>query len=286
MKADLLDIEGKKIKSLELPIQFEEEIRPDLIKKAVLAIQSHKRQIYGALPKAGQRASAVLSRRRRKFRTSYGHGISRVPRKALWHRGRQFGWVGAFAPGMVGGRRAHPPKSTKIFDQRINIKERRKAIRSALSATVIKELVAEHGHIFKDLPIIIDSKFENLSKTKEVEDILRKIGLNEEIERISLRRVRAGKGKIRGRKYDTKKGPLIVVSNKCNLIKSAKNIQGIDICLVNDLNTELLAPGAKPGRLTLFTDKAIERLDKEKLFLNEKPKTEKKTIKKQIKKSE
>lgn len=279
MKAEILDIEGKKLKSLELPIQFEEEIRPDLIKRAVLAIRSHKRQVYGSLPKAGQRSSAVLSRRRHKFRTSYGHGISRVPRKALWHRGRQFGWVGAFAPGMVGGRRAHPPKSTKIFDQKINTKERRKAIRSALSATIIKELVAKRGHIFKDVPIIIDSKFETLSKTKEVENTLGKIGLKEELERVSVRKIKAGRGKTSGNKYRTKKGPLIVVSSNCQLVKSANNLQGIDICIVNDLNTELLAPGANPGRLTIFTDKALEKLDKEKLFLNEKPKIEKKTKK-------
>lgn len=277
MKAEILDIEGKKLKSLELPIQFEEEIRPDIIKRAVLAIQSHKRHIYGSLPKAGQRSSAVLSRRRHNIRSSYGYGISRVPRKALWHRGRQFGWVGAFAPGTIGGRRAHPPKSTKIFDQKINTKERRKAIRSALSATVIKELVAKRGHIFKDIPIIIDSKFETLSKTKEVEDTLGKIGLKEELERTSVRKIKAGKGKTRGNKYSTKKGPLIVVSSNCHLIKSAKNLPGIDICIVDDLNTELLAPGANPGRLTIFTDKALEKLNKEKLFLNEKPKTKKKS---------
>jgi len=268
MKADLYDLDGNKVKSITLPSQFEEEFRPDLIKRAVLAIQSHKRQPYGALSKAGQRSSALVSRRRRDYRTAYGHGISRVPRKVMWHRGRQFGWVGAFAPGTVGGRRAHPPKAQKNFSQKINIKERRKAIRSALAATALKEIVEKRGHIFKEIPIIIDSKIENISKTKDFENILIKLGLEKELQRIQVRKIRAGKGKARNRKYKTKKGPLIVVSEFCKLLKSAQNIPGIEVVQVNKLNTELLAPGAMPGRLTIYTDKAIEKLEKENLFVN------------------
>ncbi|MFH0936313.1 MAG: 50S ribosomal protein L4 [Candidatus Woesearchaeota archaeon] len=268
MKANLYDISGNKIKSIELPNQFNEEFRPDLIKRAVLAIQSHKRQPYGALSKAGQRSSALVSRRRRDYRTAYGHGISRTPRKVVWRRGRQFGWVGAFAPNTVGGRRAHPPKSQKDFSQKINIKERRKAIRSALAATCIKEIVEKRGHSFKDVPIIIDSKIENISKTKDIENILIKLGLEKELQRTQFRKIRAGKGKARNRKYKTKKGPLIVVSQQCQLLKSAQNIPGIDIIPVNELNAELLAPGTMPGRLTIYTDKAIEKLEKENLFIN------------------
>ncbi|MBU4501784.1 MAG: 50S ribosomal protein L4, partial [Nanoarchaeota archaeon] len=93
-----------------------------------------------------------------------------------------------------------------------------------------------------------------------------KIGLDKELERSSVRKIRAGKGKTRGRKYKTRKGPLIVVSDKCELQKSAKNIPGVDITTIRSINAELLAPGCVPGRLTIFTDKAIERLDKEKLF--------------------
>ncbi|MCX6711818.1 MAG: 50S ribosomal protein L4 [Candidatus Woesearchaeota archaeon] len=266
MKANLYDLTGNKIKSINLPSQFDEEFRPDLIKRAVLAIQSHKRQPYGALPKAGQRASALVSRRRRDYRTAYGHGISRTPRKVVWHRGRQFGWVGAFAPNTVGGRRAHPPKAQKDFSHKINDKERRKAIRSALAATCIKEIVEKRGHTFKEVPIIIDSKIENISKTKDFENVLIKLGLEKELQRIQIRKIRPGKGKARNRKYKTKKGPLIIVSEFCKLSKSAQNIPGIDIIPINRLNAELLAPGAMPGRLAIYTDKAIEKLEKENLF--------------------
>lgn len=266
MKADVLNIQGEKVRSVELPEQFGEEIRPDIIKRAVIAVKANKRQPSGANLRAGMRHSTKLSRRRRKYKTSYGHGISRVPRKIMSRRGRNFFWVGALAPNTVGGRRSHPPKAEKIWSQKVNTKERRLAIRSALAATCLKEFVEKNGHLFKQVPIIIVSDFENIKKTKEVKNILISLGLDRELERSSVKKIRPGKGRMRGRKYKTRKGPLIVVSKICSLQQSAKNIPGIDVALVESLNAELLAPGYEPGRLTIFTDKAIERLDKEKLF--------------------
>src|SRR3989344_3623109 len=169
MKADVYDLTGAKGKSINLPSQFKEEVRMDLIRKVVLAIQANSRQPYGARPDAGQRQSGEVSRRRRKYRTSYGHGIARVPRKVMWKRGRQLGWVGGVAPGTVGGRRAHHPQLTKIWGHKINVKERRKAIRSAIAATLNAEMVKLRGHQFKNLINVIDSKIENLNKTKGVE---------------------------------------------------------------------------------------------------------------------
>ncbi len=267
MKGEVFSIEGKKAGSVELPIQCLEEYRPDMIHRAFLAYQSHNRQPYGAYTKAGQRQSAKLSRRRRDYKTSYGHGISRVPRKSLWHRGRQFGWVGAFAPGMVGGRRAHPPKAHKIFAQKINKKERRKALRSALAATFNEQLVRQRGHRIEFLPAIVESKMETLQKTKDVEAMLHNLKLHRELDRISVVKIRAGKGKMRNRKYKVKKGPLLVVSKPCPLQKAARNMLGVDIAIVSDLNVNLLAPGGHPGRLTLFSEEAIKRLAAEQLFL-------------------
>lgn len=269
MKANYFKLDGVKLKQLELPEQFNEELRLDLIQKAVLVIHSHKRQPFGSKLDAGQRYSAKLSRRRRQYRGSYGHGISRSPRKVIWRRGTQFGWIGAFAPNTRGGRRAHPPKPQKIWALKMNIKERRKAIRSALSAVVNKELVLARGHKFKELPTIVESKIETLKKTAEIRKVMEKLGLKQEFERISKRKVRAGKGKMRGRKYKIKKGPLLVVSKDCPLMNAAKNLQGCNVCKVQDLNVDLLAPGSLPGRLTIFSEDAISRLEKEKLFTND-----------------
>jgi large subunit ribosomal protein L4e len=57
-------------------------------------------------------------------------------------------------------------------------------------------------------------------------------------------------------------GPLIVVAEDKGLAEAASNIPGVDVVAVNDLNAETLAPGALPGRLTLWTSGAIERLGK------------------------
>ena len=267
MKLDILDTARNKTGQIELPWQFAEDFRPDLIQRAVLAVQSHKRQKYAASEEAGKRASAKLSRRRRDYRGSYGYGISRVPRKILTRRGTRMNWVGAFAPGTVGGRRAHPPKAEKIWWKKINEKERAKAIRSAIAATIIKELVADRGHLMpRSYPFVLDDGFELIGKTKDFVESLRKLGFENELARVREKKVRAGKGKSRGRKYKKRKGPLIVVSKKDKLSNAASNIPGIDIVEVKSLNTELLAPGAQPGRLTLWTKSAIDIMKKENLF--------------------
>src|SRR3989338_1419372 len=183
MKADILNLEGKKTGSVELPEQFNEEYRPDLIKRAVLAMQSHGRQPYGAAPEAGMRHSTYVRRRRRKYRGSYGQGISRSPRKVMSKSGRHLNWVGALAPFTVGGRRAHPPKADKELAIKINVKERKKAIRSAIAATTSLELVKKRGHFTEMAPIIVESSFESLKKAKEVAAIFRKFGLEKEMER-------------------------------------------------------------------------------------------------------
>lgn len=269
MELRIYDITKKEIGKKELPKQFNEEIRPDLIKRAVLAARSNKRQRYGAKKEAGKRASVKISKRRRKYRGSYGFGISRVPRKILSRRGTRMNWQGAFAPGTVGGRRAHPSKAEKIWTQKINKKERKKAIRSAISSTVSAKLVKKRGHRIPDnYPFIIESKIESVSKTKEIKDILNKLGLDKELKRVCKRKIRSGKGKARGRKYVRKKGPLIVVSKECRLVNALENILGVDVAEVKNLNVELLAPGTIPGRLAVWTDKSIEILEKEKLFLN------------------
>ena len=268
MKLTILDLEKNRKGEKELPRQFSEEYRPDLIKRAVHALQSSARQPYGADPRAGMRHSSKLSKRRRKYRGCYGFGISRVNRKIHSRRGTRMYWVGAFSPQTVGGRRAHAPKAEKKWEQKINKNENRKAIRSAMTATLNKEIVIGRGHnIPADYPFILDSSVEKLNKTKEIKKVLLNFGFKDELLRSLIKKVRAGLGKIRGRKYKRKKGILIVASEECPLLKSAKNIAGVNAVSVKSLNAELLAPGAMPGRVTLWTDKAVDVISKEKLFV-------------------
>ncbi len=264
MKLKILDKNGKEKGNITLAGYFNEPLRQDLIQRAVLSLQSKRRQPYGSDPEAGKRHSTLIYKRRRKYRGCYGHGISRVPRKILSRRGTRMFWVGAFAPGTVGGRRAHPPKAEKIWEQKINKKENKKAFLSALAATLNKKLAEQRSHIVPEkYPFIITDDFEKVSKTKEIKSSLISLGFEKELERTKERKIRAGKGKRRGRKYKKNKSLLIVVSGKDSLLKKyGKNIPGVDIADALSLNTEDLAPGANPGRVTLYTESSIDVLDK------------------------
>lgn len=256
MKADVLDLSGKKVKTIELPEQFEEAYRPNLIQRAIRVIFRNNIQGYGAKVGAGMRQSAKISRRRRNYKGSYGHGISRVPRKSLWSRGTQFGWVGAISPGTVGGRNAHPPKAEKDWTIKINKKERKKAIRSAIGASA------------KDM-VVFESKVESLNKTKEINDLISKLGLDNEIDRLKEKKIRSGKGKSRGRKYKVRLGPLFVVSKKCKLQQSANNMPGFEVTEVKGINAAILTRGNEP-RKVIWSEDAINVLGKEKLFMEKK----------------
>ena len=48
---------------------------------------------------------------------------------------------------------------------------------------------------------------------------------------------------------------------------AAKNISGIEVVEVKNLNAEVLAPGTKMGRATLWSEDAIDALRKGGLFL-------------------
>ena len=239
-----------------------------LKKPIAVALENLFPESYGAHPDAGQRQKGKLSRRRRDYKGSYGIGISRVPRKILSHAGTRFNWAGAVAPGTVGGRRAHPPKAERVWKKKLNIKERRKAIRSALAATIDKRYVEARNHaIPKEYPFIVSASLEDIGRTKDAKQALSALGFTDELARAEVKKVRAGKGKSRGRKYAKRVGPLLVVSGSCKLQKGAQNIPGIRIVEVKKLNASLLAPGCDPGRATIFTDAALDVMTKEKLFM-------------------
>ncbi len=271
MKLPILDEKKAKTGELALPAQFREPVRDDLIRRAVHALQAAARQPYGADPDAGKRSSAKLSRRRRNYRGSYGQGISRVPRKVLNRRGTRMYYVGAFAPGTVGGRRAHPPKAGKEWAQKVNKKENRKAIRSALAAVMDASLVTKRGHKLPDhYPFLIDDSFERLTRTKHVEQALVALGFADELARALPTTLRAGKAKMRGRKTRRATSLLLVTGDAdASLLRAAQNVAGVDAVPVGSLNAELLAPGTHPGRATLFTRNAVAMMAERRLFLEQ-----------------
>ncbi len=84
--------------------------------------------------------------------------------------------------------------------------------------------------------------------------------MKKEIERTKNKKIRAGKGKTRGRKYKKKKSVLFVISENKGIVNAVGNLAGVDVCLEKNLNAELLAPGTHAGRLTIFTESSIKKL--------------------------
>ena len=249
--AKIFNLEGKPVGKVDLPTVFATPLRPDVIKRAVLAIQSTRFQPQGRDPMAGKRTTAESR--------GTGSGISRIPR-TKGPSGRA-----AFSPGTVKGRAGHPPTSEKKIVKRIPKKEKRLALFSAIAATASRETVAKRGHAIEDIleiPLVVTDDFESLKRTKEVEETLIHLGILSEIYRVrESRNTRAGRGKSRGRKMKQATGPLLVVAENRGIVEAAENIPGVDVVIVKNLNAELLAPGTHLGRLTVWTNSAIGKLN-------------------------
>ncbi len=261
MKANILDINGKEKKSISLAKAFSSEIRKDIVAKALEAKKT--KQPYAPSPVAGKQhaAKGKVVHRRHVWRSGYGRGMSRVPRKIFSRRGTQFNWEAAEVPQAKGGMRAHPPKILGMINtKKINKKELKAALVSALSATANSKTVSGRyetlkGKKIEKLPFIVESKFVSL-KAKEIVSSLKKI-LGKELFKIALRKksVRTGKGKMRGRKYKHNAGVLLVVGQneklKTKLLETASS---------SNLSIADLAKGGL-GRLTIYTENAIEQLN-------------------------
>lgn len=247
MQATVRDLNGDDAGTLDLPDVFTEPVREDLVKRAVLAAQANRTQEYGADEYAGLRTSAESH--------GSGRGMAHVPRT----EGR-----GARVPQTVGGRKAHPPKAEKDHGLDVNDKERKAAVRSAVAATTDSDLVADRGHDFDDdveLPLVVSDDFEDLVKTKEVVEFLEAVGVHADVERADDgRNVRAGQGKLRGRKYQEPTSLLVVTSSETGPSKAARNLAGVDVATGREVNAEDLAPGTEPGRLTVWTESAVEEV--------------------------
>ncbi len=249
-KVNLYSLDGESKRKITLPKVFFEELRIDLIRSAVTASQANRRQPYGPNPGSGMRHAVST--------WGKGRGVSRVQRLSQ-------GRTAAESPNVVGGRRAHPPKVEKDWSKKINRKERRKARNSALSSTKDSALVVQRGHKFDDsftLPIVVENSIEKIKSVSEAVKTLEKLGVKEDLERAkSGIHIRAGKGKMRGRKYRKPKSLLLVVKNNEKASRGFGNLPGVDVTTPERLSTELLAPGGLPGRLTVFSEGALKRLE-------------------------
>ncbi len=250
-------------REIELPRQFEEEYRPDLIKRAFESYASQKYQPKGSYKYAGLQNVAEYYGRRHAWRATINTGQSRVPREKI-AKGRS-GRV-LRIPSAVKGRRAHPPKTEKIITLKINKKELFKAMRSAISATVNEKIVRIRGHQFDKIPLIAPQKIEEISKTKDLKKYLSQFKVEEDLVKSENRKKRSGVSLLRRGGYKTRKTILLVVGGDCPLMKAGRNIPGAAVKRVESLDINDVAPGGVAGRLTIWSENAVKKMKELKLF--------------------
>ncbi len=254
-KTNIYGLDGEKKGLIDKPRIFTFKPRSDIIRKAFTISQRRKKQIQGRDKRAGLRNTAEG--------WGTGHGLSRAPRLkgSGYSTARNVGRV----PFAKGGRRGHPIKSEKKITRKINKKTYELSIISAISASGDISWVKRKGyhiHNIPEIPLVIDDKIQTIKKTGQIYAILGDLGLNEELEKIKKsKKIRAGKGKRRGRKYKKKKGVLIVIKDDFGIVKASKNIPGTEVANVENLSIDELAPGGVGGRLIIWTQSAFNELD-------------------------
>jgi large subunit ribosomal protein L4e len=246
-EVDVISIDGTKKGAVALPSAFNESVRPELILRAVNAENSLKMQPQGHYPLAGMDTTAKYYGAMNSYRTGRHMGIAIRPRQKL-----ASGIQGAVRriPSSVKGKRAHPHVIEKIMIEGMNKKEYRKAVSSAVAATVQKET---------GKPIVVANDIESVSKTKQMIKLITAFGLASKISGIKKNKRKGLRRSSTSRRYT--KALLLVVSKEAIAIKAARNIKGVDACAVDALSANSLAPGGRPGRAVIWSEGAIGRLD-------------------------
>ena len=247
--------------TVQLPPVFSTPFRPDLIHKAYVHLESHSYQPQGRYPMAGMNVVADTND------PPTGRGIARIAR-AEGGGGRRRG-EGAEVASTRGGRQAHPPKSEKRIYKKLNKKENRLALCSAIAATASADLIASRGHRISEyvqvhgdtFPIIADDGISKCTTTQHVTKLLDSLGLSEDVSRLINRKARSGLPSLRGRSKKTGKSILFVTHAKNEpLHRAVGSLPGVDAKCADNLSVLDLAPGGKSARLVVFTQTAMAQL--------------------------
>ena len=241
--------------SVALPAVFTAPIRTDVVHQVHTAISLNKRQPYCVNKYAGKTPSA----------SSWGTGraVSRIPRVqgGGTHRSGQ----GAFGNMCRGGRMFAPTKTWRKWHRKVNLTQKRYAVASAVAASGVPALVMARGHRIGETPegpLVVSSAVESISKTSAAVAMLKKIGAYEDCEKVlGSKTMRAGKGKMRNRRFTQRRGPLVIYGNDGGLTRALRNLPGVETADVSSLNLLQLAPGGHVGRFCVWTESAFAKLD-------------------------
>ena len=193
-----------------------------------------------------------------------GRAVSRIPR--VGGSGTSRNGQGAFGNMCRKGRMFAPIRIWRRWHRRNNLKQKRYAVATALAASAILPLVQARGHRVSNVPefpLVVSDAVEKIERTKEAVRFLKDVGAWADVQKvIDTVKVRAGKGKLRNRRYRSRRGPLVVYSGaNVPLIKALRNIPGVEVAHVSRLNLLQLAPGGHVGRFLIWTESAFKELN-------------------------
>lgn len=241
---------------IALPHVFSAPLRHDIVTFVHDNLSCNTRQAHGINFFAGMKTSSL----------SWGTGraVARVPRM----RGSGTNRSGQGANGNMcrAGRMAHPLRVWRRWHRKVNLKQRRHALAAAIAATAVAPLVLARGHRVMNipqLPLIFSDEINTIAKAKEAVQIFKRFRVAEDILRVrNTKKVRAGIGKIRNRRFKNRRGPLVIGDDKsASLFRAIRNLPGVDFLNVHRLNIRHLAPGGHLGRFCIWTESAIKALN-------------------------
>jgi len=251
----VFSLTGEKTGTTPLPAVFSAPIRPDIVQFVHTNMNKNNRQAYAVSIRAGKQVSA----------SSWGTGraVARIPR--VGGGGTSRSGQGAFGNMCRGGRMFAPTKTWRKWHRKINTTQKRYAVTSALAASAVPALVMARGHKVDDvpeIPLVLDSALEATRKTSAAKDILAAVGALEDVEKAAdSKQIRAGKGKMRNRRYTLRRGPLIVYAENDGVAQAFRNLPGVELCCVDRLNLLQLAPGGHVGRFCIWSQAALDALN-------------------------
>ena len=148
---------------------------------------------------------------------------------------------------------------------------RRFATTSALAASSVPSLLLARGHQISTVPevplVVASDAFTGakIAKTSAALALLQTVGAGPDVAKVrASRKLRAGKGKLRGRRHRQRRGPLVVYNpdeDGKELVRAFRNIPGVETSSVFALNLLQLAPGGHLGRFIVWTSSAFAALD-------------------------
>lgn len=250
--------EGAALETVALPAVFSAPIRPDVVNFVHTNMSKNARQAYAVTMQAGRMSSAA----------SWGTGraVSRIPRTQ--GGGTQASGQGAYGNMCRGGHMFAPTQTWRKWHRKVNLTQKRYAVCSALAASACPPLVMARGHKIEsvpEMPLVVGGDVESeVTKTKGALALLAALGADADATRCAdSKKLRAGKGKMRNRRFVHRKGPLVVYSEKdASLARACRNLPGVDTANVERLNLLTLAPGGHVGRFVVWTASAFATLDK------------------------